>query len=650
MNRLFIALMVFTVFISVNAKTKKYSVKSPNGKQEIAVEVGKNITYTVISDGKTLISPSEIGMTIDSKDLGVNAKSRRAKSKVINETLTPHVRQKYEKFTNHCNELKIPFKGRYSLILRAYDEGVAFRWSTSFKKDVIVNSEKVNFKFPKDNMTWFPEEEKVYSHQERKYSHEKLSAITPKRFCSTGMLVETGSNSKVYISEADLEDYPGMFLRGGDTQYTLTGKFANYVLKERKHSDRDMVPTKRADYMAKTSGKRNYPWRLMIITENDAQLIESELVYKLASPLKLKDVSWIKPGKVAWDWWNDWNIYGVDYKTGPNTKTYKYYIDFASKYGIEYIILDEGWYHLKDVLKVKEDCDVEEIIRYGKEKNVGVILWVTWKAFEDKLEEALDTFQKWGAMGVKVDFMQRDDQWMVQYYHKIAKKCAEHKLLVDFHGSYKPTGLRRAYPNVITREGIFGGEQNKWCAKDDPEHHLVLPFTRMVAGPMDYTPGAMLNATKRGFSANYSSPMSMGTRCHQLAMYVIYESPLQMLCDNPSNYYREPECMEFLKKVPSVWDDTKVLNGKISDYVTIARRSGDSWYVGAMTDWSKRDIKISLDFLPAGDYKVTIWKDGVNANKHAADYKKVVKNVNNTSTLDIKMASGGGWAAIIEKR
>ena len=374
------------------------------------------------------------------------------------------------------------------------------------------------------------------------------------------------------------------------------------------------------------------------------------MIYKLAPEKTIDDATWIKPGKVAWDWWNANNIYGVDFKAGINNDTYKYYIDFASKYGLEYIILDEGWYHLENIMDVVDDIDVQDLVNYGKKKNVDIILWVIWKALDDKLAEALDQFAAWGVKGIKIDFMQRDDQWMVNFYEKIARECAARKLLVDYHGAYKPAGLNRKYPNVISVEGVKGLENAKWSNLPDPEHNVTLPFTRMVAGAMDFTPGAMLNADSTNFNPVFTQPMSPGTRSHQLAMYVYIESPLQMLADNPSNYYREPECMEYLSKVPSVWDDTKVLEAKVGDYISIARRSGQTWYVGAMTDWSPRELELDLGFLGEGNYTMKVWKDGVNANRYAADFAQEEITVNSSSKIKMTLAGGGGWAAIIEKK
>jgi alpha-glucosidase len=411
-----------------------------------------------------------------------------------------------------------------------------------------------------------------------------------------------------------------------------------------------VVPVKYAGYIAELQGPKSFPWRAMVISDEDKQLVESELIYKLASDNVIENPEWIKPGKVAWDWWNALNVYGVDFESGVNNATYKYYIDFASEYGLEYIILDEGWYHLDDIMNVVDEIDVQELVDYGKERNVDVILWVVWKALDDKLTEALDQFEKWGVKGIKIDFMQRDDQWMVNFYEKIARECAQRKLLVDYHGAYKPAGLERKYPNVISSEGVKGLENAKWSEQPDPELNVTLPFIRMVAGPMDYTPGAMINATKENFRDVFNSPMSPGTRCHQLAMYVVFESPLQMLADNPSNYYREPEAMKFLKEVPSVWDETRVLEAKVGDYILIARRSGETWFVGAMTDWSPRSIELNLNFLEEGNYSLQLWQDGINASKYAADFKMDTKNVSNNSKIKIEMAPGGGWAAIITKK
>ncbi|MCG6188224.1 glycoside hydrolase family 97 protein [Maribellus maritimus] len=644
---LFITLFSFLI---LNLNAKEYTVSSPSGELKVTVSVDENITYAVSLNGKEIITPSAISMKLDDGlVLGENARVRKTKTTEVNQEIIPVVNRKHAQIEDHYNLLTLSFKN-YSLEFKAYNDGVAYRWGVEKKEPFKVVSEQATFAFPANHEIWFPEEESMFTHQERIYERVKLSDVTPNRFCSTGMLVDCGNNTKVYISESDLMDYPGMFLKGStENSNALVGKYPSVVLETKQNGDRNVAPTKYADYIAECKGTRTFPWRAMIITD-DAGLVESEMIYKLAPENVLENTDWIKPGKVAWDWWNANNIYGVDFESGVNNNTYKYYIDFASKYGLEYIILDEGWYHLEDIMDVVDDIDIQELVDYGKQKNVGVILWVVWKALDDKLIEALDQFQEWGVKGIKIDFMQRDDQWMVNFYEKIARECAKRELLVDYHGAYKPSGLDRKYPNVISYEGVKGLENAKWSNQPDPEHNVTLPFTRMVAGPMDFTPGAMLNANKTNFNAVFTEPMSPGTRCHQLGMYVVFESPLQMLADNPSNYYREPECMEFLKAVPAVWDDTKVLEAKVSDYIAVARKSGDKWFVGAMTDWDPRTLNLDLSFLGDGNYTMEIWKDGVNADKHAADFSQEKITVSSSSKVKVEMAPGGGWVAVITKK
>jgi len=410
-----------------------------------------------------------------------------------------------------------------------------------------------------------------------------------------------------------------------------------------------MKVSKAADYIARTNGVREFPWRVFAIADKDGDLIENDIVYRLGSPLKLKETSWIKPGKVAWDWWNANNLVVVPFKAGINTETYKHYIDFAARYGLEYVIFDEGWSKPSDLFQINPDMNMDELFAFAAKKKVGIILWVTSKALDERMIEALDRFEKWGAKGVKVDFMQRDDQKMVNWYEKVAIETAKRHLLVDFHGAYKPTGFSRTYPHVLTREGVRGLENSKWSADITPQHDVTLPFTRMFAGPMDYTPGAMINGTKDNFRPIFNQPMSQGTRCHQLAMYVVYESPLQMLCDSPSNYDRQPDAMEFLSIVPTTWDQTKTLNARIGRYVTVARKKGNDWFIGAMTDWTPRDFQVSLDFLDAGKYQMTLYCDGVNADRNASDYRKETSQVNRSGQVALHLAPGGGWAAFIKK-
>jgi len=647
-NKLLVLLSVISVSFGTESYGREYEVTSPDKNIRLKVDVGQKILYSLDCKSKQLINPSPISLTLGgNRTLGLKPEVADVKRRSVNEQIIPPVRIKSKVIDDKYNEMTIEFKGGFGLTCRAYDDGAAYRFVTNIDSQIEVVTEEATFNFTDNHAIYFPEEESFQTHSEREYKFLKLNAISDKMMCCVPALVEVQDGTKVLITEADLEDYPGLYLRGGSNE-SLYGTFPAYALAEKARNDRDVPVTRRADFIAKTTGRRSFPWRVLIVAEKDGDLIESQMVYKLAKPLQLEDTSWIKPGKVAWDWWNANNLYGVDFKAGINTETYKYYIDFAAKYDIEYIIFDEGWYVLGDLTKVVEGMDVEELFRYAKSKNVGIIPWVIWKTLDDQLEVAMDQFERWGAKGLKVDFMQRDDQWMVNYYHKIAKETAKRHMLVDFHGSYKPTGLRRAYPNVITREGLRGLEHSKWSTDANPEHNVIIPFTRMVAGPMDYTPGAMINAQQSDSQSIFNRPMSMGTRCHQLAMYVVYESPLQMLADSPSNYLREPECMEFLAKVPTVWDETKVLDAKVADYVLVARKNDDEWYVGAMTDWKGRELTVDFSFLGPGRHTIDIYKDGINADRYGNDYKKETKKVSAEDKMKIKLAPGGGWAAIIK--
>lgn len=629
-----------------------YSVSSPNGSNKIEVFIEEAITYQVSHKDQLILDKSPISITLDGKKLGQNPSIKNDKTRSVDQTIKPVVKVKRAEIRDNYNELELIFSGKYGVIFRAYNEGVAYRITTSLKGELPVDQEEVVFNFTADHSASFPMADGFYTHYERNYTGKTINNLSSEEMSCLPVLLHLDNGVKVVITEADLYNYPGFYLKKGSAANSLEGTFPYYPKSYDQKSDRDVVPIEREDYLAKVLGTRKFPWRLMVISDEDKELIETELVFQLSTELQLEDVSWIRPGKVAWDWYNANNIFGVEFESGINTDTYKYYIDFASKYGLEYIILDEGWYDIttNDLLHPVPDINMTELVAYGAEKNVSLILWVTWKALEDQFTQALNQFQDWDIKGIKVDFMQRDDQWMVEYYERVAKATAERKMLVDFHGSYKPSGLRRAYPNVISREGLKGLEQHKWEGQfANPENDLEILFIRMLAGPIDYTPGAMENAQKHNYQPIFQRPMSLGTRCHQLAMYVAFESPLQMLADSPSKYLKEPECMEFLSVVPSIWDDTKVLDAKYGDYAVIARRNGNDWYVGAMTDWEKRDLEVDFSFLGEGDYTVDLYQDGINAERYGADYKKVTRTIRSTDKLNIHLASGGGWAARIYK-
>jgi alpha-glucosidase len=625
-----------------------YSLLSPDKRIEIKIHVADRLNYDLLFKGKALLEDSRLSINIDHVELGLNPKVASARENSSDRVLEPAVRQKFAKIRDHYNQLRLEMAGGLTVVFRAYNEGAAYRLETALPQaQVHVYNEEAIFHFTADDTVYYPSEESFFSHNERKYLPQTISQIAPASLATLPAVVDPGDGVKVAIAESDLEDYPGLWLHG-TSGAALAATFPPYPLKQQLEKDRDFKVVESADYIAVTRGTRTFPWRVIAIAEKDGDLLTNQLVWLLEKPSQVEDTSWIKPGKVAWDWWNANNVYDVDFKAGINTQTYKYYIDFAAKYGILYIIIDEGWYKLGNVLDVVPDMDIAEIAAYGKQKNVGVILWVIWKTLDDQLIPALDQYQKWGVKGIKVDFMQRSDQLLINYFHKVSSETAKRKMLVDFHGCQKTATMTRTWPNLISTEGVRGLEWDKWSAETDPLHDVTLPFTRMFLGPMDFTPGAMLNAQKVSFAPVFNRPMSLGTRCHQLAMYVVYESPLQMLSDSPSNYLREPKIMEFLGPVPSVWDETKVLGGRIAEYVVVARRSGKDWYVGAMTNWTPRELEIDLSFLPDGNYSMTAYQDGINADRYGSDYQQVKNQVNQTTKLKLKLAPGGGWAARIQ--
>ena len=629
-----------------------YEVKSPDGELVLTVSAQNTLNYSLKVAGRDILKNASAALTFAgvSADVLVIDSVKRA---TVNRTLTPHIRQKSKQVVEHYNELILNFKNQQSISFRAFNQGVAYRFSTQKTGEVIVTAEHAKFNFAADHQVLFPEETSFISHNERLYLPKQLNQISNKQFASLPLLVDV-EGTKVVITETALREYPGMWIEG-NSDNSLNARFPHYVLKSelKTNSDRNENIIERGQYLSKNTidqqqGGRSFPWRIIAIGKDDADLLLNQLSYLLADELAI-DPSWIKPGKVAWDWWNANNVYNVDFKAGINTQTYKYYIDFAAQYGLEYIVLDEGWHHLTNVLDVVPDINIQEIIDYAKAKNVGVILWVIWKTLDNQLEVALDTFEEWGAAGIKVDFMQRDDQAMVDYYWRVAKQAAKRHLLVDFHGSYKPAGIRRAYPNVITREGLRGLEHNKWADYITAEHNLTLPFIRQLAGPMDYTPGAMVNSQPENFNINFNRPMSKTTRVHQMAMYVVFESPLQMLADSPSNYLREAESTDFISKVPTVWDETIIVSAKIADHIITARRSGDEWFIGVMGNSNKREFTINLSFLDNGNYQMDSFADGINSDRHASDYKIHNQQVIKNQDIPIKLAPSGGWVAHLTK-
>lgn len=667
MKNFILTILIAILFHAGAAAQKRYSLKSPDGKLLTEITVGKQIEYAVSHEGDQLLLNSPLSMQLaDGTLLGVDAKVAGVKQKSVTDEIKA-VNYKKSVVADRYNELEIRFRGNYRLIFRAYNEGVAYRFVTDMKNSFVVASEQVQFNFPGNPKAYVPYVKKqsvtkesfdkqFYNSFENTYQYINLSDWDTWRLAFLPLVVEGPAGKKICLTEADLLSYPGLYLTNHNKANSLTGVFAPYPkeIKQGGHNNLQGEVQSFESFIAKCEGQTAFPWRVIIVSENDYELTNNDMVYKLASPNRLPDVSWIKPGKVAWDWWNDWNLYGVDFKTGVNNETYKYYINFASDHGIEYVILDEGWAVNKkaDLLQVVPEIDLRMLTEYANSKNVGLILWAGYWALNRDIEGICKHFSEMGIKGFKVDFMDRDDQPMVDFHRKTAEIAAKYQLMIDFHGTYKPTGLQKTYPNVINFEGVHGLEQMKWspATVDQMAYDVTIPFIRMVAGPFDYTQGAMRNATKNNYRPVNTEPMSQGTRCHQLAQYVIFESPLNMLCDSPSNYLAEPECTTFIAEIPTTWDETVALNGEIAKYVTIARRKGDVWYVGSMTNWDARSMELDLSFLGDGNYTAEVFKDGVNASRVAKDYKKEVMDIPANRKLNVKLAPGGGVALKISAK
>jgi alpha-glucosidase len=651
MKRLLIIVILSVLHLTVYAKD--YTLTSPDKKNIIKVSVNKELTWSVLRNKELLLNNGKISMSLrDGRNLGEAAQVIKAVNTSTTDNIIAFIPVKNKNIPDNYSALKLLMKGGYALEFRAYNDGVAYRFVTNLgANSVEVEHEEVNFNFANNCTVYLPNEKntELQSHYEGAFTPMKITEVAADTYGYLPLYVSTPGGTKMVISEADLKDYPNLFLYG-TAGNSLKGQFPKVILETKlnKGSDRDESIVRKASYHAKTIGNRSYPWRMVVISPDDKGLLENELVYKLASPNTLAETSWIKPGKVAWDWWNANNIYGVNFKSGINTDTYKYYVDFASQYGLEYIILDEGWSRTTtDLQAPNTKLDLKELISYAKTKNVGVILWALWKPLDQDMDKILDLYVKWGVKGIKVDFMARADQYMVNFYERTARETAKRKLLLDLHGAYKPVGLNREYPNVINYEGVRGMENNKWEEKITPVHNTTVPFTRMVAGPIDFTPGAMLNSNKDEFHVNFNSPMSRGTRAQQASMYVLYDSPLQMLCDNPSNYLKEPVYTKYISQIPTTWDQTIALEGKIGEYVVMARKNGTRWYIAGMTNWDARTFKVSLNFLDSKRYKVEILKDGINVDKYAADYQIINDKLSTGDRLTIDLAAGGGYVAVL---
>lgn len=648
MKRHLSLLMILCWGILLHAQTES-ELSSPNGEIKVTLNITDKIYYSIAYDGDVLLKDNSLQLALKDEVLGQNPRLRRRKYVSVDEQLTPVMPLKFSTVTNQYNQLTLTFKN-YSVEFRAYDDGVAYRFVTSRKGEVEVLGEEFAVNFPDDYLLHLQQPGGFKTSYEEPYTHVFSNEWKPSDKMSVlPVLIDTRKQYKILISESDLTDYPCMFLKGtGDNGIVST--FPKAPLAFGEDGDRSLKITQEADYIAKTSGARNYPWRYFVLTKDDRQLLENTMTYKLAGKNQLQDVSWIKPGQVSWEWWNDASPYGpdVNFVSGYNLETYKYYIDFASKFGIPYIIMDEGWAKsTRDPYTPNPKVDLHELIRYGKEKNVGIVLWLTWLTVENNFD-LFKTFNEWGIKGVKIDFMDRSDQWMVNYYERVAKEAAKHHLFVDFHGSFKPAGLEYKYPNILSYEGVRGMEQMGGCY---PDNSIYLPFMRNAVGPMDYTPGAMISMQPNVYRAERPNSASIGTRAYQLALFVIFESGLQMLADNPTLYYRNEDCTRFITSVPVTWDETVALEAKAGEYAIIAKRKGDKWFIGGMTNngQTEREFAVKLDFLKKDRaYQMTSFEDGINAGRQAMNYRCKSSQVKNGDVLTVKMVRNGGFAAVIE--
>ena len=641
---------------SLAAKEKKYVLSSPDGTLKMEISAGNELAYQVMHGNDTILSHSNIGLvlengTIVGKTPRITGERRR---KIKDNIESPFYR--FKEFVATGNELDLKLKGGFGIIFRAYNEGVAYRFYTTQSSDIIIKEEQAEFNFKEDYTAYLPyttnDKKPMAMAYQNVYDITPLSKAQPK-LAFLPVTVDC-SSVKLTLLESDLEAYPDMFVQSQQGKYGLKGVFAPYPAKTDFYPWRKQeYVTETTDFISRSRGSRSYPWRVLAITEKDTDMPVNNLVYALASPNRIGDTSWIKTGKVAWDWWNDWNLKGVPFKAGINMDTYKYYIDFASRNGLEFIVLDEGWYAPKsgDMLTVIPELDLPELIAYGKSKGVEIVLWTVFNVLDSQLEAACKKYADMGIKGFKVDFLDRDDQTAVEMVYRIAEMTARYKLILDLHGIYKPTGINRTYPHIINFESVFGMEEVKWTdiKNNMPLYDVTFPYIRMMAGPVDYTPGAMRNATKADWRAMYYTPASMGTRCHQLAAYIVHDSPFTMLCDAPTNYLNEQECVDFIASLPVEVDSTFIASGELGKYIVTVRKKDVNWYIGGMTNWDERDVQLDFSFLPEGmSYTAVLFKDGVNANKQAEDYRKETIRIDKDSRLTLHLASGGGFAMKLE--
>ena len=657
--------MVLALGLTAGAQKKTYTLASPDGRlvtHIAADDLGLGLTYDVEYNGEHMMLPSQLGLygTSRKKEFGTLTVKRFSRRSVDETIASPFMRQ--ATMRNHYNELTLKLYQGFSVVFRAYNEGIAYRYVWEDNVPCWIWHEEVQYIFARNWNTTAAYVSQFDSTRhnvqysssfENQYTTLSLSQLDPRRLCFLPVMVHADNGIKVCLTESSLCDYPGLYLRGTSESGILVGDHAPLPrrVEQGGHNNLQLIVKEREDYIAEMDKTKHFPWRIMMVGTAE-EIAMNNMSYLLGEPSKVQDISWIKPGKVSWDWWNNWNIGNVDFKAGINNDTYKHYIDFASRYGIEYVILDEGWAvnGKADLFQVVPEIDLPMLVQYAKERNVGIILWAGYYAFDRDMERVCQHYSAMGVKGFKVDFMDRDDQIVTDFYRRTAEMCARYHLVVDFHGAFKPAGLNRTYPNVLNFEGVFGLEQMRWAGLewDQMRYDCEIPFIRQVAGPMDYTQGAMLNGCRNSFHPSWNEPMSQGTRCHQLALYIVLESPLNMLCDSPTNYEREPDYTRFVASLPTVWDETRVLQGEVGEYIVTARRKGDTWYIGGITNWTERDVNVDISQLGISFCVVELYRDGVNAYRRGSDYRPERFTLNsNLKTLNCHLAPGGGFVAKI---
>ena len=644
-NRIVSVIIMLVASLSCYAQ-KAVTAKSPDGQTSVTVTLSDRIYYDVVSHGETLLKESVVGMQLRDKTLGEKPVLRKKSIRSVEESVTPLFPMKFSEVDNNYTLMSLEMKGGYAVDFRIYDDGVAFRMRTALPGEIEIMQENTVFQLADECELVLQQPGGFRTGCEESYSVVKSSEWKKEDRMTELPVLIMGKNQKILLSEFDLVSYPGLFLKG-NADNSLSAIQPKNPLEYEDDGDRRQRILKEADYIAKTEGTRTFPWRYMLITQEDGRLAENKMPMRLAQKCQIEDVSWIKPGQTCWDWLNG-IPYGpeVTFEGGVNLETYKYFVDFASLHGIPYLIMDEGWaLNTRDPYKTNPKVNLPELISYAKSKNVGLFLWLPWLTVEHNMD-LFETFEEWGIVGVKIDFMDRQDQWMIDFYDRAAKEAAEHHIMIDFHGAFHPSGLDYRYPNVLTYEGVRGMEFNGACR---PSNSIWIPFIRGAVGPLDYTPGPMICYQPEVHHGNRPFCSGVGTKSYHLAAFVLFESNIQMLMDNPCRYDEWPDCRDYITSVPVNWDETRVLAAEAGQYIVMAKRKGDKWFLGGITNDKKREIEVSLDFLPEGKtLQMTSFVDGVNAARMAMDYRQEKSSVDKNTKLLIKMVRNGGFAGVIE--